>query len=133
MTDYISREAAIKRLFSWREVIKENFGENDEYANCLEEAIDKIEDLPAADVRPVVRGKWECKEGAGQYYEVRCSVCGSRPPQDYSGWVVESNFCPNCGADMRSEIVEDTTSGCGKCDWCKINYTGTCRYGDENT
>ena len=35
--------------------------------------------------------------------------------------------------DSLSEIGQNTTSGCGKCDKCRINDTGTCRYGDENT
>ena len=35
--------------------------------------------------------------------------------------------------DSPGEIVLDATSGCGKCDKCRINYTGTCRYGEDGT
>ena len=105
MSDYISREAAIKRLSSWRKVIKENFGKNDEYANCLEEAIDKIEDLPAADVREVKRGRWVNDHNgrfspSGDNYV--CSVCGD-PALRAFGHPAKTNYCPNCGADMREE------------------------------
>ena len=60
-----------------------------------------IERIPAADVRPVVRGKWEeASDGDGKV----CSVCG----EDFCDMVLgcnvhEWNFCPNCGADMREE------------------------------
>lgn len=45
---------------------------------------------PRADVRPVVRGRWEKDTPMGY----KCSVCGCLMPG-------KSNFCPNCGADMR--------------------------------
>lgn len=53
--------------------------------------------IPAADVRPVVRGKWTLFGRRGIYgvmYE--CSACHAK----YDGI---ANFCPNCGADMREE------------------------------
>ena len=61
--------------------------------------------VPAADVRPVVRGQW-IKTAALAPFEddkFECSVCGSWP-----WWcgVTDANlpnFCPNCGADMREE------------------------------
>ena len=62
-----------------------------------------VENMPAADVRPVVRGEWGKKlnpsfspfDDSGAYL-YRCNQCGHI--QNY-----ESNFCPNCGADMREE------------------------------
>ena len=65
------------------------------YNTCLEH----VKSIPAADVRPVVLGKWvqDCD------YHFRCSVCGDRyvvsngnPSDAANGW----NFCPNCGALM---------------------------------
>lgn len=51
------------------------------------------------DVRPVVRGKWLlADDGDGKI----CSICGT----DYCDLVLpvlEWNYCPNCGADMRGE------------------------------
>ena len=50
-------------------------------------------DLPAANVRPVVRGEWV--QVMGKYdWMVKCSRCNGVPLET-------SNFCPNCGADMR--------------------------------
>ncbi len=69
------------------------------------DVLDDVENAPAADVRPVVRGHWITEEEAeakGNYLlQDACSVCG------HCDWDnTESkyfNFCPNCGADMREE------------------------------
>lgn len=85
MAEYIEREAAIKATCF----------------NCSEKAIcggvcddtDRIRSIPAADVRPVVRGKWLHKEITDDFHAVgQCSVCKERRRID--------NFCPNCGAMM---------------------------------
>ena len=55
-------------------------------------AHERMAHIPAADVRPVVRGKWKVYNNT-----YMCSSCG----QPVSFW--QSNFCPNCGADMREE------------------------------
>lgn len=102
MTDYIEREAAIKAF-------------HDKYgALCTQDALFAIlmtlEEVPAADVRPVVHGKWTWI--VRRYYEQDgsytlgetipvCSQCGKRPPLD-----VASSFCPYCGVDMR-EVDHD--------------------------
>ena len=51
--------------------------------------------IPAADVRPVVRGKW-VQGDMPTYGGYKCSVCGANTVQ------YKAYFCPNCGADMRS-------------------------------
>ena len=54
-------------------------------------------DIPPADVRPVVRGKWKFKNTDALTSKAwTCSVCGLRK-------VFMTNFCPNCGADMRED------------------------------
>lgn len=56
-----------------------------------------IESVPAADVRPVVRGRWRWV-GQDQWNDCyECSQCGKMNTDN-------SNFCPNCGADMKGEI-----------------------------
>ncbi len=58
----------------------------------LPNILEAFNEIPAADVRPVVRGKWEdCTEYNGEY---RCPIC-----KEFEGH--KRNFCPNCGADMR--------------------------------
>ena len=67
------------------------------YANpeiCTQE----INSIPAADVAPVVHGRWIYK---GEY--AVCTECGGRSGTQYDG--VEpiplmTQFCPNCGAKM---------------------------------
>ena len=50
----------------------------------------------AADVRPVVRGRWIGKPYLLGTTNV-CSVCGENYGMPHGKY----NFCPNCGADMR--------------------------------
>ena len=64
------------------------------YAKLMYDAADVIEELTAADVRPVVRGKWEYIS----FMTVKCSNC-----QETFQELAWDNFCPNCGADMREE------------------------------
>ena len=59
--EYIEREAAIEVLSGWyrkalhpENMSSYNEGERDAYRTALSE----IANIPAADVRPVVRGKW---------------------------------------------------------------------------
>ena len=56
--------------------------------------------IPAADVRPVVHGKWVRKvefDGVLKREYFVCSECGQTRMLNFH------NYCPNCGADMRAE------------------------------
>lgn len=54
--------------------------------------------LPAADVAPVVHGRWvKPVPGDGENY---CSACNTEQPWFYGYGYLESDFCPNCGAKM---------------------------------
>lgn len=56
-----------------------------------------IESVPAADVRPVVRGRWERIDGLDELDpRMRCSVCGSVETP-----LARHRFCPVCAADMK--------------------------------
>ena len=59
----------------------------------LEEAVAM---LSAADVAPVVHGRW--------VYGCQCSVCGDRHGPYNSRHKPYYNFCPNCGAKMDGEV-----------------------------
>lgn len=54
---------------------------------------DYIERLPAADVAPVVHGKWGDNGIAGSML-VKCSVCS------FDCGANSFSYCPNCGAKM---------------------------------
>ena len=87
MADYISREAALDFHIPTYDL---NISVQDErvLGDRFEEFLNSI---PAADVRPVVRGKWIKIK-----YRSICRDCSFR---GFASW----NFCPNCGADMREE------------------------------
>lgn len=60
--------------------------------------------IPAADVRPVVRGHWELSDDRCWH---TCSVCGAEIDVSVgllcyvdNEEVCNHNFCPNCGAMM---------------------------------
>ena len=67
-----------------------------------------IDSIPSADVRPVVRGRWDKARTPFLYcqepYIGTCSVC-----QFAAGYNEVTRFfkyCPNCGADMR-EVADN--------------------------
>lgn len=62
------------------------------HVSTLQDVFDIIDFIPAADVRPVVRGRWENFKG-----KPKCSHCKAVWTEDY----FDHNFCPRCGADMR--------------------------------
>lgn len=57
----------------------------------------EFDDFPAADVAPVVRGKWEHTHTNESYFNEcwRCSACGFDDTEGFG-----FKFCPNCGAKM---------------------------------
>lgn len=56
------------------------------------DVIEYLDEVPAADVRSVARGRWVDHQ-QGRWVYAKCSICETVH-------VVKSNFCPNCGADM---------------------------------
>lgn len=78
MAEYIDREKA-KRLL------------HIEYAYAAEQLLDEI---PAADVAPVVHGVWVCVNKIDPISGYRCSKCRRRVGFDLTP------YCPNCGAKM---------------------------------
>ena len=94
MAEYIKREAAAQIL---RKEAANHYPTP--FHVGLLAAARVIEAIPAADVRPVVRGKWEV---GGMFDDIgRCSCCNYMFPLDTA--MTEFHFCPNCGADMREK------------------------------
>ena len=66
--------------------------------DCLVVFKSDIDRQPTIDAVPVRHGKWIVK---GQ--EIFCSVCEEESSYTWHGSSKFSNYCPNCGADMRGE------------------------------
>ena len=86
MAEYIEREAALAEA------------DYDGNFNLVIPA-KKVRNIPAADVAPVVHGRWVEKEKYtfGIIYD--CSLCENRILDNGHSW----NYCPNCGARMDLE------------------------------
>ena len=66
----------------------------------IETMLEYAENLPAADVAPVVHGRWE--SNSDRPNTLICSVCKC----GFDMWKHDPhNFCPNCGAKM-DEVSE---------------------------
>lgn len=88
-TEYIPRDAVDNVLLKLEEITISN-----PFAlTALAMAVDKIDNIPAADVAPVVYGHWKYERDEGHsIYTGECSVCGYRRRID--------QFCGKCGANM---------------------------------
>ena len=104
MSDYISREELTNNLDALCDRVCQ-YSKKQRSVMCgacpLGDAFDMVEEIPAADVRPAVRGRWQkehlASTSGGTYSVVRCSVCRAQFP------MYETSYCPNCGADMQGE------------------------------
>ena len=98
--EYIEREAAIAYAISGR-VRTLPTTENGENWIRQEEVRENLKAVPAAEVVPIVRGKWIKMTGMmpPEYHgHYECSLCGWHG--DRRTREREYNFCPNCGAKM---------------------------------
>ena len=86
MTEYIKREAA---LTDFEQCNRENPSWTPQRVKQL------LVRQPAADVAPVVHGRWNVVEGR-RLDNAICSNCGRHFQAYYEAY----RFCPNCGAKM---------------------------------
>ena len=108
MTEYIEREAISEeiRKYYYKNPPNSSYGKG--FDRGLDRAQRAILDAPAADVAPVVHGRWE-----PYFEEVEIYNAGGVAERKQTGWIcgrcksVESitryyktNYCPNCGAKM---------------------------------
>ena len=81
MTEYIKRDDALRQVMM---------------VETRENMYQCVKNIPAADVQPVVHGRWEteiCDDGYGAYNLFVCSLCGSESAKRF-------NYCRECGARM---------------------------------
>ena len=108
MAEYIEREAAVKAFNNF------DAGRADSPPFTLltpEEFAEYLYELPAADVAPVVHGRWISWEKAGNYVPSpdrhECSVCHDAARVRVNGLELLSDYCPNCGAKMDGGATDD--------------------------
>ena len=108
MDEYIEREKLVQALTEWQTTLTETYGKNDEYVRCLDSVLLGIDNIPAADVRPVVKATWYWDKD-GMDWNIgawRCSSCKAMSPMWWnadrsSPWHKSGHrFCPKCGAMM---------------------------------
>ena len=106
MAAYIGRETLRKILKDWRDA----HADVDDEQGCglLEDVIWEVDAQPAADVAPVVHGRWEyIPQTLNTLSQFRCPFC--------RWWSIDPsidgayNYCPNCGAKMDGGF-DDATS-----------------------
>lgn len=89
MDEYIKRETAVRAVMAAKWV------DGSDGAMAME----IVASSPAADVAPVVHGRWEMRPtgmatDTGPEYKAYCTVC-NEPNKQY-----RPPFCPHCGAKM---------------------------------
>lgn len=108
MAEYFEREATIMRIEEVYCADCNSYNGVRCRACGTGDAIDMIEDAPAADVAPVVHGRWdevdwvEMESGGQELIRtpnaaLRCSNCRNCFKKELL-W--KNNYCPNCGAKM---------------------------------
>lgn len=98
MSDYISREETLKAI-------------QPRYAPAINKVLAGIiESVPAADVKPVVRGHWIVKR-FGDY--AMCSVCYWNFVDAYDADICD-HYCRHCGAEMVDVVQEGDGNGGGR-------------------
>ncbi len=98
MAEYIEREKVYEMLHAIGGCGAEPRSWADGWDKAIDTAIEKLAEIPAADVRPERYGQWIEDE----YAYNRCSECGF----EYEGPEYVTPYCPNCGAKMDGEDGE---------------------------
>ena len=107
MAEYIDRRDAQRAIFNKEEhfFADDRFPDSEfAYNDALLVAVNALDEIPAADVAPVIHAHWRAKEPAPwcSWYAT-CSVCEERMTLEKRF----TNYCPNCGAKMDEEDNND--------------------------
>lgn len=108
MSDYISREAAIKEFGDADADVIADYGADygSEYGYSINKVREVLQLVPAADVAPVRRGEWieyACSAygGIDEYGDVKWIPKKKFLHEECGRWnAIREPFCPNCGAEM---------------------------------
>lgn len=102
MAEYIEREAIME--FPIRKDHCDKERANEHFIFGIESVLEYVQDLPAADVAPVVHGRWIEQEDQMLDAYYICSACKEDFYIETTGYTEKDLFlytyCPNCGAKM---------------------------------
>lgn len=104
MAEYINREAAIKAMEK-----ADYTAIADDADSCKTDYLREIiESVPAADVAPVVHGKWIRPHWKNSDYCCDCSECDGEAMHREYQWNKKGIYpiCPNCGAKMDGGAID---------------------------
>jgi hypothetical protein len=113
MAEYISRKAAIAYIREQSEECQKAFeelgGESGIYADAYNDLAEDFYSIPAADVAPVVHGRWVSPHWNNSNYCCNCSECGGEAMHKEYRWNSKGIYpiCPKCGARMDGEVDVD--------------------------
>jgi hypothetical protein len=113
MDEYVKRAAIME--FPIRKDHCDKERANEHFIFGIESVLEYVENLPSADVAPVVHGRWTAQcvvemDGGWtledmpyneyQHSNPICSICRKTALLDGGEDYVASPYCPNCGAKM---------------------------------
>lgn len=103
-------ESTDEEVVAWMPLPKPWKGEEERNAyrhTFIDQIIDIIKSVPSADVPDRKAGKWiDAKPGSGLIGKV-CSCCGNEAYWDSDYGQQLFDWCPRCGADMRTSEEEN--------------------------
>ena len=92
MAEYLEREDVVKYLLSRKEDFLDDYGKG--WSAGIGAASGICSEFPAADVAPVVRGRWDLLDDASsKIVKWNCNKCNRISTR-------KTDYCPNCGARM---------------------------------
>lgn len=90
--EYIERDMYYQEI---NELSKGGGGDYSLYRLAINDCMNVLDEMPAADVMPMKHGHW-----ISENFYTHCSVCGKMAIYDKYGQEFESDYCPHCGAKM---------------------------------
>lgn len=94
MTEYIDKAEALRLVEKYSPIHGCGVGHYSGVADCIGE---EIEDIPPADVVPVIHARWIDNGRGGYKWAFYCSHCGWIDGYPFND---RFKYCPNCGAKM---------------------------------
>lgn len=106
MAEYIDREAFLKDAEIRYCMPCKGAGKDYNGLKCracwVDDMMGDVDDAPAADVAPVVHGRW-----VEDHDYLKCPECGIMVKRDFTFFDIgDWNFCPACGAKMTNAEAE---------------------------